>query len=99
MELWRDFVQRLGIQAQKLQEDYDQKIEKEQLNSAFDVVYALKGEPEELTKKEEVIPQDKFSRVWYGLESGSKVSNFEMWFRWIAVATIIISFLYKFYWS
>ena len=99
LELWRDFVQRLGIQAQKLQEDYDQKIEKEQLNSAFDVVYALKGEPEELTKKEEVIPQDKFSRVWYGLESGSKVSNFEMWFRWIAVTTIIISFLYKFYWS
>ena len=38
LEFWRDFVQRLGIQAQKLQEDYDQKIEKKQLNSAFDVI-------------------------------------------------------------
>ena len=98
LELWRDFVQRLTIQAQKLQEDYDQKIEKEQLNSAFDVVYALKGEPEESAIKEQDQQQDRFSGVWQGVESGSKASNFEIWFRWIAVATILVSFLYKFYW-
>ncbi len=98
LEFWRDFVQRLSIQAQKLQEDYDQKIEKEQLNSAFDVVYALKGEPEEFAAKEEVVPQDKFSKVWNGLDTGSRASNFELWFRWIAVITILVSFLYKFYW-
>ena len=99
LELWRDFVQRLGIQAQKLQEDYDQKIEKEQLNSAFDVVYALKGESEELGKKEDILPQEKRSGVWQGVEFGPRISNFELWFRWIAVITILFSFLYKFYWA
>ncbi len=99
LEFWRDYVQRLGIQAQKLREDYDQKIEKEQLNSAFDVVYALKGEPEELATKEEDSSKNKFSKVWRGLEGSSKTSNIELWFRWIAVITILGSFLYKFYWS
>lgn len=99
LEFWRDFVQRLGIQAQKLQEDYDQKIEKKQLNSAFDVVYALKGEPEDLKNQGEVSStQEKFSRVWSGIENDSKASNFELWFRWIAVITILGSFLFKFYW-
>ncbi len=99
LEFWRDYVQRLGIQAQKLQEDYDQKIEKEQLNSAFDVVYALKGEPEELPIRDESPSKNQFSRVWHGFESSSKASNIELWFRWIAVTTILGSFLYKFYWA
>lgn len=100
LESWRDNVQRLGIQAQRLQEDYDQKIEKEQLNSAFDVVYALKGETEDLADDGETGSSNRFSRVWSGIEQVHKDgSNIELWFRWIAILIIFCSFFYKFYFA
>ena len=90
LEFWRDFVQRLGIQAQKLQEDYDQKIEKKQLNSAFDVSM-LKGQRISRIKGS-VVTQEKFLRVWSGIENDSKhpiLSFVSM----IAVITILFFFL------
>ena len=49
--------------------------------------------------KEDILPQEKRSGVWQGVEFGPRISNFELWFRWIAVITILFSFLYKFYWA
>lgn len=98
LEFWRDCVQRLGIQAQRLQEDYDQKIEKEQLNSAFDVVYALKGDTDVPSETDAEKATTRFSRVWSGVEQIHASSrNAEIWFRWVAVFIILASFFYKFY--
>jgi|GEM_PF-997403 len=103
-------LKELTVRAVQLQEDFDERIEKEKLNSAFDVVHALRGDVEEEhfgseSEAQREIPFEqegsRYSRVWASLDVGSKAFSdswdMETMFRWAAVLFIIASFLYKFY--
>jgi len=66
------------------------KTEREQLNSAFDVVYALRGEQPAIPAATENV----YSRVWQKNQVPSETDS-EFVFRIIAVLIIVFSFCYK----
>ncbi len=85
----------------QIRESLDEQMEMEQLNSAFDVVYALKGKAEASQPKKDLEQKPrKYSRIWHGFD----VQEASKWapdtvFRWVAVLLIITSFAYKFYFN
>jgi serine/threonine protein kinase len=85
---------------QQVQENLDQEQDQEQLNSAFDVVFALRGGsvPEEVEdKSREAEAPKKYSRIWgeFDLAEASRWEPDRI-FRWGALTMIIAAFAYKF---
>ncbi len=81
-------------QSLSIQSQMEEKMEKEQLNNAFDVVHALRGQGE----AEPVTSLQPVSRVWQGLEVEEKGRlDFEKGFRILAILVILASFSYKFF--
>ncbi|PCJ20576.1 MAG: hypothetical protein COB02_03385 [Candidatus Cloacimonadota bacterium] len=81
-----------------IQEDHEEKIEKEELNSAFDVVNALRGEDEIVEALSDSNFGNEYSRIWRGLdvENHSKFDS-DLIFKSCAFLVILLSFAYKLY--
>lgn len=80
-------------EVKRIRTEMEIRTDKEQLNSAFDVVHALRGEAK-------VEKEPEYSRVWSGADAARRGSlDLEGWFRLIAVAIIVLSFCYKFFGS
>lgn len=97
---FRKILEDLKHRIQSTEDSLHDEQEQAQLNSAFDVVYALKGDSNQI-KGEEIEPSPnsvkRVSRVWneFDLVEASKWEP-EQIFRWASLAMIIAAFVYKF---
>ncbi|MCJ8345134.1 hypothetical protein MJH12_06315 [bacterium] len=82
--------------ATRIQEGYEDKVEREELNSAFDVVSALQGDEEEIDSLPSI--KNEYSRVWSGLDvkDDSRIDP-DLIFKACAFFIILVSFAYKLY--
>ncbi len=85
-------LQKVWQESLRLHNAAEMKTEREQLNSAFDVVYALRGEQPAIPAATENV----YSRVWQKNQVPSETDS-EFVFRIIAVLIIVFSFCYKFF--
>jgi serine/threonine protein kinase len=93
-----DQLQAVLENSSQIRETLDEKMEMEQLNSAFDVVFALKGKADG-ERPTQVLDQESatHSRIWHGFD----VQEASKWapdtiFKWVALVLILTSFAYKF---
>ncbi|MCO4781973.1 MAG: hypothetical protein KC646_06570 [Candidatus Cloacimonetes bacterium] len=86
----------LLAKATRIQEGHEDQVEREELNSAFDVVDALRGD--EPVSQTTFNKENEYSRVWRGLDLDDK-SKFDpdMVFKTCAFLIIFMSFIYKLY--
>ncbi|MBW7874806.1 MAG: hypothetical protein H3C47_02325 [Candidatus Cloacimonetes bacterium] len=93
MEVLIQKLQKLWQESLRLHNAAEMKTEREQLNSAFDVVYALRGESSPIPP---TATENAYSRVWQKNQIPSEADT-EFVFRIIAVLIIVLSFCYKFF--
>jgi len=97
---FRKILEDLRKRVQTAEDSLHDQQEQAQLNSAFDVVYALKGGSTPPSQAEEQAPENtekKVSRIWneFDLAEASKWEP-EQIFRWGSLLMIIGAFIYKF---